>query len=452
MNRREFLKLSAMFAAGAPLGASAWEKPKPPFDPSEGWQHEAWENAYRPDDFIYVKPTVTPVGDHEAAIIWKTREIATGWAEVSQDGGTTWKKVWSGEDGICDTLRTTHIALVEDYDPSKPLKYRAVSRPIAEYGRFGQVRYSGEMIPDGNLQGYYIGKGYRPFAKARAEKYTGEEFVEEGEVAAINPESMDIVMFNDVHHSISFYPKLLKNVPKTLSLAVFAGDICDHARSKEDFDKHLMAPLAYLTRTTHCLSRFVRGNHETMGLYAPHVRNHFALQDNAFYGAVTLGDTRIVFLDTGNDVHDNGRPDPDRYYRMEPYFAKELAWLKREVASPEWKNAKRRIGFAHIPPTYAKAGAKRPSYTDGEPLTRIYQTLGEANLTLMCAGHMHDAAFIEPAEERPYPLVIGGGPAEKRGKNGSVGNATATHVNIGKSAITIRQTDLNGEEVFTKQV
>ena len=459
MDRRSFLKMSFFAAAGAPGVAKAWEKPLPAFDPSEDWPQESWEDAYAPGDFIYVKPTVTPIGERKVAIIWKTREIATGWALVSQDGGATWTKVWSGDDGICDTLRTTHIAVFEDYDSAKPLKYRAVSRPIAEYGRFGQVRYSGETIVDGKLSGYYIGKGYRPFAKARAEKYTGEEFVEEGEIAALDPNALEIVMFNDVHHAIPFYPKLLKSVPSRLSLAVFAGDICDHARSTEDFDKHLMAPMAYLSRHTQCLTRFVRGNHETMGLYAPHVRNHVALQDNAFYGAVTLGGTRIVFLDTGNDVHDNGRPDPDCYYRMEPYFAQENAWLKREVASAEWRNAKTRIAFAHIPPTYAKPDAKidaktgkpRPCYTAGAPIGEMYRTLGDAGLSLLCAGHMHDAAWIGPAEGRPFPMAIGGGPSDKRGNHG-IGIATVTRLTIKNHAlggdIDVVQTDLNGEEVF----
>ena len=442
MNRRDFLKLSAFAAVGAPFGAKAWEKPQPPFDPNEDWPKEAWENAYRPKDFIYVKPAATLVGDHAVAIIWKTQEIATGWAEVSQDGGATWKRVWSGDDGICDILRTTHIALVEDYDPAKPLKYRVVSRPIAEYSRFGPVRYSGETIPDGKLTGYYIGRGYKPFAKARAEKYTGEEFVEEGEVGAID--AVEIAMFTDVHHSIPYYPKLLKAVPENLSLAVFAGDICDFSRSAPDFEKHLMAPMSYLSRTKKCLVRFVRGNHETMGLYAAHVRTHVALQDNAFYGALTIGDTRFVFLDTGNESHAAKRLDPDDFFRMPAYFAQENAWLRREVASADWKNAKRRIAFAHIPPSYAVEGGRCAE------ITEMYRTLGDAGLTLLCAGHVHDGSFVPPEAGRPFPMAIGGGPYDKRGKFNSI--ATVTRVTVKKDALTVRQYDLNGDEVFNVNV
>ena len=50
----------------------------------------------------------------------------------------------------------------------------------------------------------------------------------------------------------------------------------------------------------------------------------------------------------------------------------------------------------------APLGAKRPSYTAGEGISEMYRTLGGAGLTLLCAGHMHDAAWIAPAEGRPF--------------------------------------------------
>ena len=104
-----------------------------------------------------------------------------------------------------------------------------------------------------------------------------------------------------------------------------------------------------------------------------------------------------------------------------------------------------------IPPTYSKPGAKRPSYTAGEGISEMYRSLGGAGLTLLCAGHMHDAAWIAPAEGRPFPMAIGGGPYEKCGKHG-VDIATVTHVRVTPGAVKVRQTDLNCRELLVTEV
>lgn len=436
------MKRAAFAAAGAPLVAKAWEKPMPALGPSETWTEEAWENAYAPKDFIFVKPSVQLIGADKVGIFWKTKEIATGWADVSQDSGATWRKVWSSIDGIRDINTRTHLAVVEGYDMTKPLKYRAISRPIAEFGRFGHMRFAGEELDPGSLQGYYVKqKEYRQQLKTRNEKYSGEEYVEEGEIAAIRPDQFDIVMLNDVHHGLSFYPKLLDYAPKNVALTVFAGDILDHSRSEQDFDKFLDSAMAYAGRRTGCLTRFARGNHETMGLYAPFVRNHVALQDNALYGAVTVGDTRLLFLDTGNEGTDEGL---NNWNDMDRHIAVERRWLDREIASPEWKGARRRIAFAHIPPDYGKL--KRSAR-----IASLYEPLAAANLTLLCAGHEHDGHFEEPGEGRPYPMVIGGGPYKER-KGGANCIATVSAVSVKSSFIELVQTNLDGQEIFRRTI
>ena len=44
---------------------------------------------------------------------------------------------------------------------------------------------------------------------------------------------------------------------------------------------------------------YVRGNHELRGRFARHLRDYLPLQDGRYYGAVTAGAARFVFLDTG---------------------------------------------------------------------------------------------------------------------------------------------------------
>lgn len=443
MNRREFLGFSALAAMGLPWEAKAWEKSIPVLNPEDdAWVKAPWQGSYRPQEFITVTPSVQPVGDGRVAIWWKTQGPATGWADVSQDGGKTWRRAWTETDGFRDVNRCDHLALVEDYDPTKPLKYRAVSRPIAECSMWGYFRYSGEKLPPKALKGYYIDyKAYEALEKERRTKYAGDEFVEEGEVAAIPAGTLDIAMFNDVHHSIGHYPKLLDKLgASTLSLAVFAGDICDFSRSEPDYDKHLSAPLSYVSRRMKCLTRYVRGNHELMGLYSPFVRNHVALQDGCLYGALTIGDTRLLFLDTGNGK----KTGPDSFCDMETYYRRENRWLEKELASPAWTGAKRRIAFAHIPPPCGP-------YNPGELLMKyVYSPLEKANVTLMMAGHEHVAKFHPAGGKCPYPCIIGGGPLAKADSEESV--ATVTVASVRSDGLTVRQVDLDGVEVCNVRI
>ena len=443
MNRREFIGLSALAAAGLPLGAKAWEKTIPVLGPEDDeWAKAAWQNSYRPQEFITVTPSVQPVGDGQVAIWWKTQGPATGWADVSQDGGQTWRRVWSETDGFRDANRCDHLALVEDYDPTKPLKYRVTSRPIAECSMWGHYRYSGEKLPPKALKGYYVNyKAYEELKKERRTKYAGDEFVEEGEVAAIPAGTLDIAMFNDVHHTIGHYPKLLDKLgASTLSLAVFAGDICDFSRSGPDYDKHMAAPMSYVSRRMKCLSRYVRGNHELMGLYSPFLRNHVALQDGCLYGAVTIGDTRLLFLDTGNGA----KPDPNSLCDMETYYRRENRWLEKELASSAWTGAKRRIAFAHIPPPCGP-------YNPGVLLMKyIYSPMEKANVTLMMAGHEHVAKFHPAGGKCPYPCVIGGGPLAK--SSGNESPATVTLASVRPDGLTVRQVDIEGRELCSVRI
>ena len=441
MNRREFLKIGALAAAGAPLGAKAWDKPMPFLDPSEDWMTQDWEDAYVWKDFIFVKPSVQPIGDGQVALQWVTREMATSWAEVSQDGGRTWTRIWGERDGIRDVFTRRHLAVVENYDLTRALKYRVVARPISEASQWGNVRYAGENLAPGSLQGYYIkAKEYKELVRRRKESgYEGEAYTAEGEIAAIAPSGFDVAMVNDVHHNIPFYPDFLKCMSDKTALAVFAGDICDHARSPDDFDKHLMAPMAYLSMHRHCLVKYVRGNHETMGPYARNVRDHIALENDAFYGAMTIGETRLVFLDTGNVGADDEFSWTQFYYGMDHYFRREIAWLRDETASSAWKGARYRIAFAHIPP---------------ERQTRVnwlYDVLNGANLSLLMAGHEHYAHFEPSRGGTPYPLVIGGGPTRDHGKRGEP-IATVSTLSVRPEGLSVVQTGIDGKEIFREKI
>lgn len=440
MNRRGFLKGVALAAMGTPFGAAAWDRPVPPLGEAEDWYKQTFlDGAYKWDEFIHVKPFVQPIGERTLSIMWQTRYAAYAWMMVSQDEGATWRRVWSQKDGIRDVNTTFHEAVVADWDPSKKLLYRVVARPIEMRSQWGNVKFFGEDLPNKALQGYYIDqKAWKALVKDRKENgYKGEEFSEEGVLKPIDPEDFSLVMFNDVHHGNPRYPKLIGHAPENTALAFFCGDICDHARSEEDFNCFLSAPMSYVSRKLKCGVRFSRGNHETMGLYAPFVRRHVATPGGRLYDAFSIGGTRILNLDTGEVGSDDGFDWTQNYYGMDEYFAEERAWIEREVASGEWKGAKKRIVFAHIPP-------------DGKTRVKeLYAPLAAAGVTLLMCGHVHDGKFHAPCEARPYPMVTGGGPYDKPHKNPEINQlATISTARITSSGVKVAQRDLNGHEIF----
>lgn len=444
MKRRDFLKASVAAAFGAPLVADAWQKPSISSPMQDTWFNELWRDIYNPKEFICVKPAVHILGTNTLGIWWKTNDIAVGWVDASQDGGKTYRRYWLEVDGVRSTNTCTHVAVIDDYDSSKPLKFRVVSRPIAEFGRFGQVRYKGEEIPGVNLKAYKVGiNAYNKFNRERINKYTGEEHIYEGEVAAINHDEFNVIMFNDIHHSLGLYPELLKYAPKSVALAVFAGDILDHSRSDADFDKHLSSPMAYVGKELKCLTSFARGNHEMMGLYAQFVRNHIPLFDGAFYGAFSIGSTRFAVLDSGMPTNSEDPMLLDRF-AMEPYLKRERRWLEGEMASKEWKGAANRVAFAHIPPI----GDTQKEYRNID--ANLYKVV-ENDLSLLMAGHVHDGRYRKSGSMAKFPVLTGGGPYKTRGAKGNH-MATLSVLSVKGASLEVYQIGLDGKENFREKV
>lgn len=430
-----------------------------PFPLDESWPNEPWEDVYRPAEFIKIKPSVQLVADGVIAIRWKTSAYAKSWAEVSQDGGVTWIECWQEVDGIRNSYGIDFTAVFANYDMTKPLKYKVRARQIDRIDTWGNHSFHGEDWVAGEfVGGYYPVKNYRDQIAARKAKYTGEEFVEEGELKAVDTLNFDVAMFNDIHHGISYYPNLFKQLGEKTAVVVFGGDICDHSRSRQDFEKHLEAPMAFISKHAKCLVTYLRGNHETMGLHAGCVRDHVALHricgGEAMYGAYTIGNTRLAFLDTGNDVPTVYDPKVNHELdsEFEPYFAREAAWLEDECASAKWKDARNRVAFAHIPFGYFPAS----------PLSQtLFPVLAKSELSLLCAGHEHQARFYpgnvafgrDGSRVLPYDLAIGGGPGKKpdaipEGREVNVSWPTVVIVSVRDGKMSVSCIDIDGENIY----
>lgn len=390
-SRRDFVKgaLSALAAGGAVEGARA-EQAKdvgkaPP--PSGG-------------GVFATQPYAQLIERDAVGLCWLTAQPATGYVTWSQDGWKTSRRVWMQCDGLRDSNSRTHRALVEGFDPTRPLQWRAHSRPIAGFGAY-RIRYAGEEeTVEGTL------KAFEP-----------------------RPDQLSFAMVNDIHGHVDAYAPLMDCANGPVDFTVFAGDIVSAASSEDAIRKGLLGPLAYVTGRTQAPCWYLRGNHETRGDSSRRFRDYLMLKNGHYYGSIARGPAHIVFLDTGEDKKDGHR----EYFGMtdfDAYLAEQTRWLEHEVAGEAWKAARFRIVVQHIP---AMPGRDLPR------LRRLFAPLREAGVTVMLAAHWHNQQWLDADEFRPFPMVVGGAFKVSPSAEKTSGLATLTRCDIEGDALRIRQ-------------
>ena len=413
MNRREFLALAGAAAVTtmAKEGAAA-----------------AKAAAKADEPFFRARPHLQLLGEDRFGVVWMTSRPATGWIEWSQDDGKTWTKVWTEEDGLRDANGQMHRAIVEEgYDPRKPLVYRVHSRAFAEFG------------------GAHV-------------KYDGDETVLENRMGAVirADGSVSFLMVNDVHGEASTCPKLMDYVKEPVSFTVFNGDILDGINNEDQVVRQLLGQMSLVSERTQAACWYLRGNHETRGAYARHLRDYLALPDGHFYGATTMGDARIVFIDSGEDKADDHK-EYSGLVDFDHYLQRQRRFLEREFASDAWKNAGVRIVITHIPPWFAYENNEKMWWRNGRAprLDKFFDILNGANVTLLIAGHVHRCTYGDPftarkrfPEYRLFPVVAGGG-WDRKAEN-PLNRPTLGRFTVKGKEVTATFVDIDGKTVFTR--
>jgi hypothetical protein len=396
MNRREFLGLSTLAAVSPSLAAFGADLNAP---------------APAPASCFRVKPHAQLLENDSVAIVWMTHRPATGYVTWSQDGWATQKRAWLETDGLLAANACVHRAVIDGFDPRKRLDYKVHSRVFRYFGAYKVA-------------------------------YAAEEEVLSCALNAVVPAdgAVSWAMINDVHENLAIYDAFLPHLNDVSSFCVFNGDILSHVDNEADVVRSLLDPLSRLSQEAGLPVWYLRGNHETRGAFARSMRQYLALKESRYYGAATIGGVRFVFIDTGED-----KVDAHRAYSglvdFDGYLAAECAWLRREVASPDWKTARARIVMRHIPPCYERAPGR--VWSSGLPrLDELDAILKDAGVTLAMGAHMHRWQWCEPNARRPYPLIIGGG--NRLEKPLSRGNATLVKCRLTGAGLSVRLLDQTG--------
>jgi 3',5'-cyclic AMP phosphodiesterase CpdA len=244
------------------------------------------------------------------------------------------------------------------------------------------------------------------------------------------------VVFNDLHNGTNAFQSLLRVVGDTpFDFTIFNGDCLADPAAEAPMRKALAAytegAQANLRPTF-----FLRGNHETRGSFARDLPRWLTWPGGRPYFAFTAGPVRWVVLDCGED-----KPDKHPVYAglvdFEGFRREETAWLKAELASAAFREARWRVLVHHIP---LYENGKDGSYSPfGAELWAKLPGMELVDLALN--GHTHTAAF-NPTNSlgNPYPIAVGGGPLPS--------GATVMILEADQSRLKLRMLNVKGEEAF----
>ena len=310
-------------------------------------------------------------------VMWHTHVPCHSWVEFGVDSlnmqrAQTWIEGEAVANSTLNRIRLTGL------NPGTHYYYRVCSR---------------EMIV------------YKPYQKEFGETAVGKIY----SFTTLDNSKTDftVVVFNDLHDSYPLFDKLLpfvKEIP--YNLVIFNGD-CIADVQTEDNAIRTIAHYSHGIGANSVPSIYMRGNHETRGAYSPFLWNLLGMMDGHSYGAFSVGDTRFVLLDCGEDKPD----DHPVYYGLNDFtrFRKDQAeFLKKEIASKEFQSASRRILMHHIPVYGMGADSFVPCRDEWGA------TLAGAPFDLCLNAHTHRFTYIpKGAEGNNFPVVVGGGSNEQ---------------------------------------
>lgn len=338
-------------------------------------------------------------------IRWITHVPCYSWVEYGEVPDKLDCKTHTLKDGLVTAYNTNNAVKVENLLPGKNYHYRVCSREILDF------------IPNKIVYGATFASPVSAF-----------------KTSVSNADKVEFVVLNDIHDRPESFEVLMKYQGDTRKDFVFLnGDMFNFQTDEDQLVNHLINPLGniFAANTPFILSR---GNHEARGKFARHLCDYFDGGKERYYYSFKHGPVYAIVLDSGEDKGDEvavygGIVDFDAYRLAQ------LEWLKEEVQRKEFRKAKFKIVFSHIPTYYSGSG-------HGTLHCREHwgPVLNKAKIDLMISGHTHKYG-IHPAVkgQHDYPIVIGGGPAN--------GKRTIMNVKVNHKVLNLRMFDDSGKLV-----
>lgn len=327
--------------------------------------------AEKADKIFRTKPYLqNPVGNG-ITVMWETTVPAYCWVEYGTDT-TQLKRARNIVDGQVVCNNKLHKVRIDGLQPGQKYYYRVCSQEILLYQAYKKVF--------GN---------------------TAQSDFSEFTLPAADTETFTAVVFNDLHQHTNTFRALCKQIQNIdYDFVVFNGDCVDDPVDHNQATTFI-SELTEGVRGDRIPTFFMRGNHEIRNAYSIGLRDHYDYVGDKTYGSFNWGDTRIVMLDCGEDKLDTHWV----YYGLNDFTQlrnEQVDFLKKELASKDFKKAKKRVLIHHIP-LYGN---------DGKNLCADLWTklLEKAPFNVSLNAHTHKYAYHPKGElGNNYPVIIGGG-------------------------------------------
>ena len=415
MNRREFLTLGggalvASGCAGAPAvtapKAEAATRPaaKPPADPFKGTQGVPLKVG---------APCLQAPGETTMGVSWAVSGLSKGVVEYADNPAfRDAKTVKSGGYGLVPVDVAALQVRLEGLKPSTRYWYRTVTTPFVDYQNIYNAKL-GEPVVSGVHSFMTLGPS------------TPSHFC----------------MMSDTHARWEAVGLVLRKM-KALkpSAIVWNGDATnttqDKATAAEIF---LDPPVADRDYAADIPTFFESGNHDFRGSWISKkeevvLPRHPAERrgdqwDLKWNFAVRCGEMALIGMDTGEDKPD-AHPKWFGLANFSPYRRAQAAWLEEQFRRPEIAGAKYKVLFCHIPlwprdekealPPWDGSTVDKDGYAYWSRECRdLWAPVFERHgVQLVVCGHKHRFDFFPATKERPWAMVIGGGPELGKGRNG----------------------------------
>lgn len=324
-------------------------------------------------------PYLQNPGTDEMTVMWLTNVPARSWVEYGTDPDNLKRAraFLEGEMVANNKINRIHLT---DLKPGTKYYYRAVSQEITRYSS------------------YY--KEFGDTVRTKLKSFT---------TWSDNIKDFRVIVYNDIHSNMAMFNKLHSLVEtKPYDLVIFNGDCFDDVEVENDILDRLLTYTPKI-KSDEIPSIFIRGNHETRGEYSQHLWDYLGRMGGRSYSSFSLGDTRFVLLDCGEDKPD----DHWVYYDMNDFTQHRLdqaEFLKQELKSKAFKKANKRILIHHIP----LFGENLDKYT---PCSDLWiPVIEKAPFNVSLNAHTHRFELIEKGKyKNNFPVIIGGGNREPSG-------------------------------------
>lgn len=354
---------------------------------------------------LLTQPYLQNPAEDGMTICWVVSKPALSWVEYWEEGGSEKKiKKQHIDEGMAEAHNTVNRIRLDQLQAGKRYFYQVFSKEIVEF-----LPYK---------------KTFGPVVKSNEYSFL-----------TVNPskEAISMLILNDIHdrpHSFAALEKLVRE--QHYDEVFLNGDMFDYQTDQQQLIDHLIAPCTSIFASEKPFL-FVRGNHETRGVFTYQLKNYFENIGKAPYFSFSRGPVFFIALDTGEDKED----DHEAYYGMaafDPFREEQAAWLEKILQTTEVKQASYRVVLMHIPPYHSG------DWHGTMHCRKLFAPLFEKHkVDLVVSGHTHRYGVHLAQEDHSYPIVIGGGPKE--------GNRTAIRITADQKSFELSMLLDDGKEV-----